>query len=194
MVENDFTAVQEEKRTYPNRLKALIEREIPGDAKIQEKIEKFADENCIGQSILKRYYYHTAKIPDETAVRLAEKYHVTVEWLMGSPLSDYDVIDILKAFSGVLRVKEKKEPFFRGGKYEGYIVRTLYMDKTFFAFLSDVKELQYQKLADVSLDDETYARRMGQIFSHYKDYFEIRFRTNSFDESRALEIEDLELL
>lgn len=182
------------KKAFPNRLKTLIEREIPGEIGIQKKLEQFAAENHIGLDILKRYYYQTANIPDETAFQLAEKYDVTIDWLMDSPLKDYDVLDILKAFSGVFKVEAKKEPFFQDGKRECHIVRTLYMDKEFFAFLSAIQSLQYQKLTDISLDDETLERRMERIFFHYKDYFEIRFRTNCFDKSKALEIENLELL
>lgn len=191
---NDCTVVQEEKKIYPNRLRTLIEREIPGDAGITKKIQKFAEETHIGFDILKRCVYRTANISDKTADYLAEKYHVTVEWLMGSAFGDHDVIDILKAFSGVLQVKEKQETFFREGKPERHTVRTLYMDEKFFAFLLAVKKLQYEKRTDISLDDETFARRMEQLFSHYKDYFEIKFKTDWFDESRALEIENLELL
>ena len=183
-----------EKQVFPNRLKELVEREISGEKTFKEKMSAFATENSIGEDILKRYIYKTANIPDETARRLAQKYNVTVEWLMGSPLNDYDVVEILKAFSSVFRVETKIEQGYRDGKLKGQRVKMLYMDKTFFAFLVAIKELQYEKLTDVSLDDETFARRMEHIFSHYKDYFEVRFRTHSFDRNRAFEIENLEIL
>lgn len=190
----DDTMTDNKKKHFPNRIRELIEREIQDEKTFHEKMEKFAEENHIGQDMLKRYVYETANIPDEKAKELAAKYDVTVEWLMDSPLNDYDVIEILKAFASVLQVKAKKEPLFQEGKITGHIVRTLYMDKKFFAFLSAVQDLQYQKYSDVSLDDETFARRMERIFSHYKDYFEVRFRTHNFDKSRAFEIENLELL
>ncbi len=181
-----------EKRRFPNRLRELIEKEVQNQKTLHQKIEAFAEENHLGVDVLSRYVYQTANIPAETAVQLAQKYNVTTEWLMD--LNDYDVLEILKAFSSVLRVKTKKEPFFHKGKSKGRIVRTLYMDEQFFAFLSAVQDLQYQKLTDVSLDDETFARRMNQLFLHYKDYFRLKFKTNRFDEARAVEIENLELL
>lgn len=193
-MKSDCCAGQEEKeRPYPNRLKTLIEREFPNITKAQEKIDKFANENQLGSDLVKRYYYQTANIPDETAALIAKKYGITVEWLMNGSLDDYDIIEILKAFSGVLRVETKKEPFIRDGKSEWHMVRSLYIDKEFFSFLSAVKTLQYERDCDVSLDDETFARRMDKILSHYKIYFEVKFKTNSFDKSRALEIENLEL-
>lgn len=184
----------EEKRVFPNRIKELIEREFQDKEAFAKKMTAFAAENAIGEDILKRYVYKTANIPDETARKLAQKYNVTVEWLMGSPLNDYDVVEILKGFASILQVKAKKVPHFENGKTSAHIERTLYMDKTFFAFIVAIKELQYEKLTDVSLDDETFARRMEHIFSHYKDYFEVRFRTHSFDRNRAFEIENLEIL
>lgn len=180
-------------KRFPNRIKELIERVIPGKS-LSEKMSEFAHENNIGEDTLKRYVYKTANIPDEKAKELAAKYDVTVEWLMDSPLNDYDVVEILKAFASVLRVAVKKEKFYREGKPEGHFVRTLYMDEKLFAFIMAVQHLQYEKLTDISLDDETFARRMEKIISHYRDYFEVKFRTHNFDESRAVEIEDLELL
>lgn len=178
----------------PSHIKELIEKEIQDKKTFDEKMRKFAKENSIGEDVLKRYVYKTAPIPDGTAKALAEKYGVTVEWLMDSPLNDYDVIEILKAFASVLQVGVKNEPFYQQGKPKGHLVRTLYMDEKFFAFLSAMKSLQYEKLTDVSLDDETFSRRMEHIISHYKDYFEVKFRTHTFDKSRAFEIENLELL
>lgn len=178
----------------PSHIKKLIEKEIQGKKTFHEKMREFATENNIGEDVLKRYVYKTAPIPDGIAKALAEKYGVTGEWLMDRPLNDYDVIEILKAFASVLRVGVKKEPFYQQGKLKGHLVRTLYIDEKFFAFLSVVKSLQYEKNTDVSLDDETFSRRMEHIISHYKDYFEVKFRTHTFDESRALEIENLEFL
>ena len=182
------------KQVFPNRLKELVESEISGKKTFKEKMSAFAAENSIGEDVLKRYIYKTANIPDETAKILAKKYNVSVEWLMDSPLNDYDVLEILKGFASVLQVKAKKVPHFENGKTSAHIERTLYMDETFFSFLSAIMKLQYEKLSDVSLDDETFSRRMEQIFSHYKAYFEVRFRTHSFDRNRAFEIENLELL
>lgn len=178
----------------PSHIKELIEREIQGKKTFHKKMQEFAEENSIGEDVLKRYAYKTAPIPDETAKALAQKYDVTVEWLTDSPLNDYDVVEILKAFASVLRVEVKNEPFHQQGKPKGHVVRTLYMDEKFFAFLATMQHLQYEKLTDVSLDDETFSRRAEQIILHYKSYFEVRFRTHSFDRDRAFEIENLELL
>lgn len=186
-------AREKEKMTYPNRLRALIEKNIYGGS-LQKKMETFAIANQLGFDSLKRYVYGTAKIPGEVASAVAEKYNVTVDWLMCSPLNDYDVIEILKAFSTVLRVKAERKPIISSGRQTAYPVRTLYMDGKFFSFLIAVQELQYLKKTDISLDDETYCRRMNKIFSEFKDYFIMKFKTEHFDETKALEIEDLELL
>lgn len=186
-------AREKEKMTHHNRLKSLIEKNISGDTFIK-KMETFAKENQLGYESLRRYVYRTSKIPDVVASTLAEKYNVTIDWLMCSPLNDYDVIEILKAFSTVLSVKAERKPIISSGRQTAYPVRTLYMDGKFFSFLIAVQELQYLKKTDISLDDETYCRRMNKIFSEFKDYFIMKFKTEHFDETRALEIEDLELL
>ncbi len=184
---------KQENMRYPNRLRELIEKHFSDSKTLQKKMERFSAENSIAYDTVKRYVYETANIPSERAAEFAEKYGVTVEWLMDRPLNGYDVTEILTALSAVLRVASKKEPFYRGRKVKGHIVRTLYMDEKFYAFLSKVQELQYQRKTDISLDDETFARRMDKIFSHYKDYFEVKFKTNHFDIASAFEIENLEL-
>ena len=185
-------ARKKEEMTHPNRLRVLIEKNISGNT-LQKKMETFAIENSLGFDLLKRYVYGTAKIPVEVASAFAKKYNVTVDWLMCSPLNDYDVIEILKAFSTILRVKAERKPIISNGRKTAYSVRTLYMDEKFFSFLIAVQGLQLEMKTDISLDDETYCRRINKIFSEFKDYFIMKFKTGHFDETRALEIENLEL-
>lgn len=186
-------ARSKEDMDYPNRLNELIEKTIPSGSTKEEKRQKFADENFINENTLKRYVYGTAKIPDELASELAEKYNVTVDWLMYYKLNDYDVMEILKAFSKIFRVVYKNKPIFYGGERSIGREATLCMDGKFFSFLTAMQQLQLEKERDISLDNETYGRRMDKIFSEFKDYFMIKFNTGQFDVSRALDIDFFEL-
>lgn len=126
-------------------------------------------------------------LPLEHAMKIADEYNVTLDWLFGR--SEYQnesdlMVDIVLALDKVFRFTVRKDT-------SGDTYPVLLIDRQFHEYITDLQKLQSLKATSAMLEN-TYINARREIYNKYQMVFRHIFSTMGFNEEAAIEIRNFE--
>lgn len=168
-----------------NRLEELIEI-------IEMTKQDFADSVNIELGTLNTYIStgsNSRDLPVNIAIRIANKYHTTLDWIYGNSsfLTEQDSrLALLFSLRKVFQIANHKYVDRRSKEIHNEPV--LLIDRNFRDFLSDIKDLEADRLVK-KYNEQEYEDRLDILFDKYCVYFK-----NIFDREMELDADSANLL
>jgi len=160
-----------------------------------ETVEKFAEYFSISDKTQTSYENGNRNIPIDYAVKVCDKYGVTLDWLSGRTnyKNDNDLmVSIILSLDKIFKVGYKTIT----NSHNGYKHRelTLWMDKIFREYLAEIRELQDARYLNRQITDEMYSISRQKIQEKYKEYFQhlLKLTNSKIDEREFINIEVVE--
>lgn len=126
-------------------------------------------------------------LPLEHAMKIADEYNVTLDWLFGRSecRNETDLIaNIVLALDKVFCFTVRKDTL--GDTYP-----VLLIDRQFYEYITDLQKLQSLKATSAMLEN-TYINARREIYNKYQMVFRRIFSTMGFNEEAAIEIRNFE--
>lgn len=176
------------KRKIPNRFKELVKQKGITPTEFQEKTERAA-QTFDG-------YMKGDPIPIEVALVLANEYGVSLDWfyMRNTFFSELDtMVSVLFALDKVFRIRKVRRttPQKDSSAYE-YTEMALFIDERFHNFIVDIQELEKLDSASDIFSDKDYQNKREEIYSKHREYLKTIFTVDSFNEEKAIQIQDFE--
>ncbi len=126
-------------------------------------------------------------VPLDVAIKIADTYGVTLDWLFGR--SEYQnetdlMVDIVLALDKVFRFTTIKDA-------SGCEWPVLQIDRNFYEYITDLQRLQRLKETSSMIEKEYVNVRRG-IYEKYKTLLNEIFNADGFNENAAIQIRDFE--
>lgn len=167
-------------------------RELRKESKLNAK--EFAKLFDVAESTQTSYENGSRDIPLDYAVKVCDKYGVTLNWLSGRSenRNSTDMLaSIVLALDKIIKVGYRN---IRNGDYK-YREPVLWVDKIFAKYLQEIEELR--SLRNLK-ENESFSQLRFDIQKKYEGYFKEVFGEDncksadiSFDEIEAIEIAEL---
>lgn len=143
--------------------------------------EEFTAGYGINVKTMQSYNNSKRTLQPDVALRLAEEYNVTLDWLYGrtKQMNNSDAMaNILMALYKVIKVELKKDRI-RSKDGDEYIrdEMVFYVDARFHAYLKDIKQLIYLRSSSDSITDEAFFLMRKEVQEKHRDLL-----TEIFDE------------
>lgn len=126
-------------------------------------------------------------LPLDVAIKIADKYGVTLDWLFGRSECQNEtdfIVNTVLALDSVFRFTSRKDT-------SGNTYPVLLIDRLFHEYITDLGDLQRLKPVSATLK-KTYASARKEVYDRYKEVFQRIFNTTGFNEETAIEICDFE--
>lgn len=178
--------MQKKRMTHQERLKIVVK--LSGLTR-----EKFAEKYGLTYHTLKSYLDTPKQIPLEYAIKFADNYGISLDWLYCKTDLMCNTDMVLCALSKLLKTEYITKKAKRNGEVYAYREHTLYINAHLFEFLQAMQELKGELNGSYTVTKEEYHARCAMVLKKYNDELKDIFSADGFFKGNSFEIDYLEL-